>query len=156
MENKQTKNFKEIINTPINLLENILEKSIDFKKTRRTWLFCFIVSSVMIVLLISWYFARTFDREYLIAFISLTSGLVTAFLIAWINEASKEKQTKERRAKLRKYYVAKYKLAKNKEQQKRILEKIEERNLFEDIPVFTQEELTELCNQTTCSDNTSN
>jgi len=141
---KDSLKLKSIIDAPICVLENIFEYGIDARKLRRLWFICLLSSAGVIITLILLYARESFDRAYLVAFISLTAGIVSAFLIAWINEVSKIKECQHRRMKFRKYYVAKYKLAKTAKQRDDIHRQIEERNLFEDQPIFTEEELLRL------------
>jgi len=146
VENQLKTMFENIVEVPISALESILEQGVESKRTRRLWLLCFIVSTGALVTLITMFFASSVSREYIMAFISLTSGLVAAFLIAWINEVSKEKETKSRRHRFRKYYVEKFKQSKTEKQKADILKEIEERNIFEDEPIFTTEELSNISN----------
>jgi hypothetical protein len=143
--------IKSMIDAPISVLESIFEYTIDARKLRRIWFICFLCSVGALVACISMYFASdTLPGEYLVAFISLTAGLVSAFLIAWINEVSKEKERKRRTAKFRRYYIAKYNSAKTQKQKDEVVKQVEERNLFEEQVIFTEGELSgfdEMCKE---------
>jgi len=144
MTNEKETEKITVLNFPIGILESILKYGIESRRLRRLWFICFLLSIGTVIALTVMFLAQTFRPDTLLAFLSLAGGTTGAFLIAWINEVAREKERHKRRAKFRAYYHAKFTTAKNKIHKSAICKEIDERNLFEDRPIFTEQEIIDI------------